>query len=322
MIGIGIIGGADIAYRMFIPSLLENNNFRCIGVATNSYQKKDIFSRKFNISVFDSYDVMIENSDVKALYIPLPPELHYKWAKKAIEKGKHVFIEKPSTTSYQNSHELVNMAKEKNVVIHENYMFQYHSQLSKIMELIKNGRIGDIRLIKCSFGFPLREKSDFRYSKSLGGGALLDAGGYVTKLASIFLGDSIKVQSASKNMIEGFDVDMYGSVTFINERGLVCQAAYGMDCYYQCNLEVWGSHGKLSTNRIFTAPKDFTPKVLIDTAEGSEEIILHADNHFSKSIEMFYNAIKCSQLSEQLRNEIILQSKLIEDISNYNKGVC
>lgn len=321
MIGIGIIGGADIAYRMFIPSLLANDNFKCIGLATNNPQKREKFINAFNISIFDDYDKIINNSDVEAIYIPLPPALHYKWAKKVIERGKHVFVEKPSTINYQNSYELINMAKNKDVVIYENYMFQHHSQLTKIKELIKNGKIGDIRLIKCSFGFPLRKENDFRYNKSLGGGALLDAGGYVAKLASIFLGDSIKLQSASKNMIDGYDVDMYGSVSFINDDGLVCQGSYGLDCFYQCNLEIWGNNGKLSTNRIFTAPKELSPVIIIETAEGVEQIKLNSDNHFSKSIDMFYRAIKYKQLRETLTTEILLQSKLVEEINVYSKEV-
>lgn len=319
MIGIGIIGGADIAYRMFLPSLLENKNFKCIGVATNNPNKKEKFNKDFNIPVYDDYNEIINHPDVDAVYIPLPPALHYIWARKVIESGKHVFIEKPSTECYKDTYELVSMAEKNGVVIHENYMFQYHSQLQKINELINSGKIGDIRLIKCSFGFPLREKNDFRYNKYLGGGALLDAGGYVTKLATLLLGDNIRIQCANKNMIDGFEVDMYGNINFINEKGLVCQGAYGFDCYYQCNLEIWGNHGKLTTNRIFTAPGNLSPIIIIETAEGKEQIVLEPDNHFSKSIHVFHSAMNNLQIRERLRNEILLQSKLIEDIKNFNQ---
>lgn len=317
MIGIGIIGGADIAYRMFLPSLLENKNFKCIGIATNNTDKKEKFNKAFNIPVYDDYNEIINHPGVDAVYIPLPPSLHYKWAKKSIENGKHVFVEKPSTDCYEDTYKLVTIAEKNGVVIHENYMFQYHSQLQTIRELIESGKIGDMRLIRCSFGFPLREKSDFRYNKELGGGALLDAGGYVTKLATILLGNNIKVQCANKNMIDNFEVDMYGNISFINNKGLVCQGSYGFDCYYQCSLEIWGNRGKLTTNRIFTAPANLSPIIIIETDEGKKEIVLKPDNHFSKSIDVFYSAVNNLQIRERLRNEIILQAKLVEDVKGF-----
>lgn len=320
MIGVGIIGGSDIAYRMFLPSLLENENFKCIGIATNNPNKKEKFSKSFNIPVYDDYNEIINNPQVDAVYIPLPPALHYKWAKMAIEVGKHVFIEKPSTNNYKNTYELVTLAEENGVVIHENYMFQYHNQLQIIKDLINSGKIGDIRLIKCSFGFPLREMSDFRYNKELGGGALLDAGGYVIKLATILLGDTIRVQCANQNMIDNFEVDMYGNVSFVNDKGLVCQGAYGFDCYYQCNLEVWGNRGKLTTNRIFTAPPNLSPIITIETNGGKEDIEIIPDNHFSKSLDVFYSAIDNIQIREKLRKEILLQSKLLEEIKSLEGG--
>ena len=94
---------------------------------------------------------------------------------------KHVFVEKPSTTNYQDSLNLVKLAEERKLVLHENYMFQYHSQISEIKKEVENGKIGKVHSYHARFGFPRRDKNDFRYNKELGGGALLDAGGYVIK---------------------------------------------------------------------------------------------------------------------------------------------
>lgn len=317
MIKIGILGAADIAYRMFLPSLLKSNKFECVGVASTNQDKRKKFENDFGIKCFDSYDELINNDQVDAVYIPLPPALHHKWAKKALENGKHVFLEKPSTTSFRDTSDLVELAKFKDLVIQENYMFQYHSQLKSIREFVESGIIGDIRLIKSSFGFPLREKDDFRYSKELGGGAILDAGGYVVKLANIMLGNSIKLMTATNNSIPGFNVDMYGSVTFTNDEKVIFQGSYGMDCFYQCSLEIWGSKGKLYTNRIFTAPETLQPILLIEKQNEKEEIILESDSHFSNSIEMFYEAIKNRQIRDRLAGELLLQAKLIDNLINF-----
>ena len=163
--------------------------------------------------MYNNYNELLSSADIDAVYIPLPPALHFKWAKMALENGKHVLLEKPFTTSLSDTEELIRIAKEKNLAVHENYMFSYHTQLDWIKNKVSEGVIGDIRLIRIDFGFPFRGANDFRYNKALGGGALLDCGGYTIKLATMFLGDTAEVKTSQLNYKEGFEVDIYGSAT-------------------------------------------------------------------------------------------------------------
>lgn len=314
MLSIGVLGGAEIAYRMFIPALLQTEEIQCVAIASRQEVRRKQFEENFKISTVSSYEEIIGNPDIDAVYIPLPPALHYRWAKKALENGKHVFLEKPSTTSYEETKELVELAEEKNLVIQENYMFQYHSQLKKILELLDNGIVGDVRSYRVSFGFPLRDNHDFRYNKELGGGALLDVGGYVTKLATILLGKSIYVKAAELNDVDGYDVDMFGNVLFGNDKGETVYGSFSMDCYYQCALEVWGNKGKLFTNRIFTAPSGYIPTVKARTVEGIEEITLQEDNHFKNSIEQFKKAVKDDKIRKEMALALERQAKLVSEI--------
>ena len=316
MIRMGIVGAADIAHRMFLPSLLENEQFICAGVASRSQDKRTRFKEDFNIPCFENYEDIVSDKTIDALYIPLPPALHFEWAKKALQANKHVLLEKPSTICLEQTKELVALAKQKNLVLQENYMFQYHSQLNYILEMVKQGIVGDIRLIRSSFGFPLREKNDFRYNKELGGGALLDAGGYVVKLGSIFLGETAQIETASSGQVEGYNVDMYGSVTMRNNEGLVYQGAYSMDCYYQCSLEIWGNKGRIYTNRIFTAPPKYSPIIIVENNEGKKEIELSPDKHFSQSIKAFYNATEDNSLREKMYHDLLQQSRLVQIIKD------
>jgi len=320
MIRLGIVGGADIAYRMFLPAIKELPEIKCIGVASNNKEKRERFIKDYDISVFSSYEEIIENPEIDAIYIPLPPALHYKWAKLALENNKHVFLEKPSTTDYILTEKLVALADKYDLVLHENYMFQYHSQLQEIKNIIDSGRIGKVRLYKSSFGFPKRNVSDFRYSKALGGGALMDAGGYVVKLATLLLGDTIKVCSAQKQVDAEYEVDIFDSVMFSNDEGLVFQGSFGMDCHYQCGLEIWGSKGKLSTNRIFTAPAGYTPYVVIEDKDGVETVQLKADMHFKHSIEEFCIAIGNVNVRTEIKKGLLLQSKLVSEINHIMEG--
>jgi hypothetical protein len=104
---------------------------------------------------------------------------------------------------------------------------------------------------------------------------------------------------------------MYGSATLSNDEGTVCQIGFGMDCSYRCSLEVWGSKGRLFTNRVFTAPDGYEPVVLIENADGTKEVKLSADSHFEHSIEAFINEIEDSDARMSMYEDILLQSRLV-----------
>lgn len=327
-IRIGIICPSEIAFRRFLPSLKQEDAFVYTGVAIadkkewdgdvdDSVLKKEeakaqSFVDTYGGKIFYGYMNMIQSNEIDVVYLPLPPALHMRWAKAALENNKHVFVEKPSTTAYTDSKALVDLANAKGLALHENYMFQYHSQLSDIKEQLDNGAVGTIHSYHAQFGFPMRAANDFRYNKALGGGALLDAGGYVIKLATKLLGPSIQMVSCVMKDYEQFEVDMYGSYMFKNDRNEVFIGEYGMDCEYRCTLSVWGSSGILSTDRIFTAPDQLQPTVKLLHNNEINETKLSADSHFRKSIQMLGKAINDDSVRKRIYEEILLQAKLVD----------
>jgi predicted dehydrogenase len=315
LIRIGILGCSEIAFRRFMPALQEVNGVQVVAVAEEyAPTKLENFCKTYSIEGLTSFEQILKREDIDAIYVPQPPALHFKWAMKALEAGKHVLVEKPSTTCFADSEKLVKTAQKNGLALHENYMFKYHSQIGEIKQLIASGEVGEIRLIRANFGFPMRAQNDFRYNKSLGGGALLDAGGYTVKLATELLGPSIKVDSAQLNGKTGYEVDMYGSVSFSNDKGTVCQAGFGMDCQYMCSLEAWCSTGRLFTNRIFTAPVGYKPTVLIEKGSEKRDLVLAEDSSFAHSIEAFKDEIINPGRRAAMYNEILLQAKLVDTI--------
>lgn len=338
-IRIGIICPSEIAFRRFMPAVAKCDDIEYIGVShANSeewagdgknadisiidaeHEKAKKFIESYGGKLYESYMSMITSDDIDAVYLPLPPALHFKWAKKALEFGKHILVEKPFTIDLSYTKELLEIAKEKHLAVHENYMFIFHNQLDEIEQIIKSGEIGDVRLYRISFGFPLRSANDFRYNKSLGGGALIDAGGYTLKYASRLLGDTAKVVYANKNDVEGFEVDMYGSAALINENGVTAQIAFGMDNNYKCELEAWCSKGCLTTGRVLTAPDGFEPDVVIRKGNEDEIRKLSADDTFHKSIMRFIECVKNEHEREINYNDILKQSKLVESFNEKAKG--
>lgn len=340
MIRIGIICPSEIAFRRFMPALKKAENdivFAGIGYASpeewfgdtskvtaeaikeqqeRERAKAQTFIESYGGKIYIGYQRLIESFDVDAIYLPLPPALHYKWAKMALENGKHVFVEKPSTTRLADTDSLIQIASRNGLALHENYMFVFHNQLKALDDVLKSGEIGDVRLYRISFGFPLRAKSDFRYNKALGGGALLDAGGYTMKYANYLLGNSAKVVTAHANYIDGFEVEMFGSCTMVNDEGITAQLAFGMDNDYKCEVEIWGSKGTITSNRILTAPEGFVPTYTIKKNQDFETRELPADDAFLKSIERFISCVNDDKNREDNYRILHNQESLVESFKN------
>lgn len=336
MIRIGIICPSEIAFRRFMPALKKAEGetvFAGIGYASpeewfgdisnvpsetikeqqeRELAKAQTFIDAYGGKVFLGYKALIEAKDIDAIYLPLPPALHYKWAKLALENGKHVFVEKPSTTCLADTDSLIEIASKKSLALHENYMFIFHDQLKVLDDVVKSGEIGDVRLYRISFGFPLRAKNDFRYNKALGGGALLDAGGYTMKYANYLLGNTAKVVTAQVNNIDGFEVEMFGSCTMVNEEGVTAQLAFGMDNDYKCEVEIWGSKGTITSNRILTAPEGFAPTYSIKKNQNLETRNMPSDDAFLKSIERFITCINDGMIRKDNYDIIHCQESLVE----------
>ena len=344
MIKIGIICPSEIAFRRFMPALQqakENIQFAAIGIASpeewfgdlttisqeqieeqqvRERAKAQTFIDQYGGEIVVGYGNLVSSDLIDAAYIPLPPALHHKWAKKALEAGKRVFVEKPSTTSLTDTEDLISIAYEKGLAFHENYMFIYHSQLEEINDIVKRDEIGDVRLYRITFGFPLRQLNDFRYNKALGGGALLDGGGYCMKYGNWLLGGDAHVVTAQSNKIEGFEVDMYGSATMVNDKGQIAQLAFGMDNDYRCEIEIWGSKGTITSGRILTAPAGFAPSYTIKKNQDIETRPLAADDAFLKSIYRFIACVEDKETRTEEYNLMLKQEQLVNEfIQNINK---
>ncbi len=318
MIRLGIIGAADIAYKRFLPALAECTHFKYVGVASTSGNNSKKMMNDYGGEVWDSYDKLITNSDVDAIYIALPPALHFEWAKKAIQKGKHVLLEKPFTISQDETVKLISYAREKGVVVCENYSFIFHEQIEIIKKYINSNKIGAIRHYDIRFGFPRRAVEDFRYSKQLGGGALLDCGGYTIKLASLLLGNGCRVIASSLHNDTKSNVNLYGNSILVNEKGQIANIAFGMDNEYICSLEVWGSEGLMTAPRIFTAPSDFSPVIIVKKSGVQEIIHVTPCNQFTCMIQYFGQCMKDVRQKNQNYENIIAQSKLVDEVMKSN----
>lgn len=337
MIKIAVLGPSDIAFRRTIPAFVQSKNFQFAGVAVadaeergwntletetrlnESIEKAKEITRLFGGRVYNSYGEVLDDNSIDAVYLPLPPALHFSWTKKALEHGKHCFVEKPFAVNSHETNELVQLAESNGLAVHENFAFLFHRQIEEINEIVQNGEIGDVRLIRTAFGFPYRGENDFRYHKSMGGGALLDCGGYPIRLANYLLGGESRVVVSNLSTAKGHDVDVFGSATLVNNNNAVAQIAFGMDNSYKCELELWGSKGVIFAPRIFTPPADMRTEIFIKT-NSERNIQVFPDDQFMNSADFFAMCIKDKSLRVKNYQDIRIQSSLTNTTVFLSKG--
>ncbi len=346
MIRIGIICPSEIAFRRFLPALTNSVNskaFKFVGIAIASpkewfgdlakvtkeqveaqqikeREKAQTFIDSYGGHIFSSYTDLVSSNEIDAVYIPLPPALHFKWAKMALENGKHVMVEKPSTTCYNDTKALIDLAEKKELALHENYMFVFHNQINEVNHIINDGEtIGKPKLFRITFGFPRRALNDFRYNKKLGGGALLDAGGYTIRYATELLGETARVTTASVGYDPDFEVEIFGAATMVNDDGLTAQLAFGMDNDYRCDLEVWGTKGTLTTGRILTAPVGCIPKYTLKQNQQYTEYSLSEDDAFGKSLERFVACIENEEIRKMNYSILERQERLVQQFKDITR---
>ena len=192
----GFIGAGVVATKALAPALRSARNANLYAVAS-----RDI-SRALNLSpscVYDNYDELINDPKVEAIYISLPNNVHASIASRALIAGKAVLCEKPLTMNYQESEELVRVAKASNSLLVEAIWFRWHPRLIKACEQIAAGVIGEITQIDAAFTYVNNNKGNYRFDPALGGGALLDLGPYPLHLIASLFGSEARVELLEAN---------------------------------------------------------------------------------------------------------------------------
>jgi dTDP-3,4-didehydro-2,6-dideoxy-alpha-D-glucose 3-reductase len=292
-VGFGVLGAAAIARRSVLPAAAALPAFFAItGIASRDAGRRDACAA-FGGARYDTYEALLADPAIQAVYIPLPNALHHKYVMMALSHGKHVLVEKPLGCSRQEVDDITRLATERRLAVLECFQFRFHSQLTVILEAVRDGLLGELRSVRVAFGVPpFPDADNIRYQAALGGGALFDLGGYALKLAPYFLGESFDVAHAAVSHDAARGVDVWGGgVLQQRASALQCQFAFGFDHQYQCALELWGSRGKLSTARIFTAPPTLCPVLTIETANRTERRVIPADDQVENMLRHFHGLI-------------------------------
>ncbi|MFZ3591068.1 Gfo/Idh/MocA family protein [Bacillus sp. DJP31] len=187
----GVLSTATIGRKAVIPAIQSVENSKFYAIASNNERVQE-FASEFDIPhVYSTYEELLDDPNIQAVYIPLPNTLHKEWVIKAAGKGKHVLCEKPAALTSKDVEEMLEACRGNNVLFMEAFMYQFHPQHHRVKELIANGEIGEVRNIRSAFTFNLdfeENQQNIRLNSELGGGSMWDVGCYCIH-ASRFLLD-------------------------------------------------------------------------------------------------------------------------------------
>lgn len=251
----GVISTARIGRRAVIPAIQASYNGRVLGVASRQIAKAKSFAANLNIpQAYGSYEALLDDEDIDAVYIPLPNSMHREWAIKAANKGKHVLCEKPMALNAVECVEMERAAEENHVRLMEAFMYRFHPRIQKLIELVRGGEIGRLGAIQTAFTFRLEDKSNIRYKLELGGGALMDVGCYCVNIIRTLVGMQPDSVSASAQWaLSGVDGRLAGTLYF--EQGIIGQFDCALTLASRQFCQVAGSDGYLDVPRTFLPGK-------------------------------------------------------------------
>ncbi|PWI59092.1 Gfo/Idh/MocA family protein [Sulfoacidibacillus thermotolerans] len=314
MLNWGILGTAHIAETQLIPALHAASNARVVGVASRNRDKAQEYAKRNRIlHSYDSYEQLLADPDIDAVYIPLPNGMHAYWTLQAARAGKHVLCEKPAALNAAEMREMATVCQENGVVFMEAFMYPFHPQWDRIEQLLAENRIGDLKIVNASFSFTLKNTADIRWDPLMGGGALYDVGCYCVHVArNVAKGEPVtQVQAAAQFRADGMvDESLVGNLRFAN----------GMLAHFDCSfaaverqfVEIVGSKGSVQVLFPFRPDKG-TPTLLIRDESGETRETLSSEvNMYTRQVEHFAECVWLKQTPRITLHDSIQNLEIID----------
>jgi predicted dehydrogenase/aryl-alcohol dehydrogenase-like predicted oxidoreductase len=284
----GILGTGNIA-STFARGLASSQTGTLLAVGSRTQASADEFAEKWNILHHHaSYEALLADTEVQAIYISTPHPLHAEWAIKAAEAGKHILCEKPIGLNAAEAMAIVEAARRNDVFLMEAFMYRCHPQTTKLVELIRSGIIGEVRIIQAAFSFATRFNLESRLlNNALGGGGILDVGGYCTSMARLIAGAATGKPFADPLQVTGAAhigplsrVDEYATATLTFPSDILAQLLTGVQLQAKEEVQILGTQGSISVPAPWLpARNDGTSTIIVNkyTEIQAQEISIESE---------------------------------------------
>jgi D-xylose 1-dehydrogenase (NADP+, D-xylono-1,5-lactone-forming) len=248
----GLLGTAHIN-RAVIAPLRSSKKSQLVAVASRSQEKASAYAAQWSIPrFFPSYEAMLSDPEIDIVYISLPNSLHAEWSIKAMQMGKHVLCEKPLTASLPELDAVIKIARATGMVITEAFMYRHHPQTLLVKQMVEDGQIGSLQLVRGSFCYTNTRPNDVRFDPSLGGGCLWDVGCYPIGYSCFVTGTMpTEVYGYQVTSPSGVDVLYAGQLQFPG--GVISQFECSFITEYKVEMVITGDKGRL------TIPEPYKP---------------------------------------------------------------
>ena len=259
-----------------------------VAVGSRDLGRAEEYARERGIErAHGSYEAVLADPDVDAVYVALPNALHVEWATRALEAGKHVLVEKPFSTRPEEVEATFDLAEREGLVLTEAFMYRHQPQAKRLKELVDEGAIGELRLVRAQFSFNLTRTVDVRLDAELGGGALLDVGAYCVNVSRLVAGEPEVVHAERVVGPTGVDLRFAGVMRF--PRDVLGHFDCGFDLPRRHEVEVAGSEGLL---RLSPAFGDDRGVLELHRGDDVETVPLPETHRYQLEVENFAAAVR------------------------------
>lgn len=311
-----VVGCGNIAQRCSIPALMNSGKTEVVCIVDTDEKKRELVTEKFGVPFSTNLQEVLETMEFESVYISTPNAIHVQIVEQVAKYHKNILCEKPLAGSLEDAQRIAELGKQYNVPIFEGFMYQFHAQHQVKNQLIADGAIGKIQLFQGWFGFPPLQETDFRYNKTLGGGAVLDACAYLVHSARHFYGCEPERVYAVLSKEDGKEVETHATILLDFGNGRAASLVTGFNNKYKSEQTIWGSKGLMRLERAYALPPNFQSTLTIETQEGVTMQSMPACNHFEE--EMRYFVANCATKAEEWRNEFLNQNKVLMQIKEYS----
>ena len=315
---IGVLGAARIAPMAIVRPAREVAGTEVVAIAARDRNRAEAFARKHAIpNVLPSYDAVVDDPDIDAVYIPLPNSLHAEWTIRAIKAGKHVLCEKPFTSNAAEAEHVADIADGSGVVVMEAFHYRYHALAERMIAIRDSGEIGDIREVRAWLCFPLPKFTDIRFSYPLAGGASMDCCYPVHALRTFGPGEPTVVSATAKVLRSDksrgpIDRAMSGRFAYPNGAIGRTEASMWSRRLLRIAVHVDGARGSMKAFN-FVAPQMYN-RLTVKIGERTTRERVRGDASYVAQLRAFLAAVREGASFPTTPRDAVTTMGLIDDL--------
>jgi predicted dehydrogenase len=311
----GVLSTAKIGVEKVIPAMQQGEFCDIQAIASRSIEKAQAAAAKLDIpKAYGSYEELLADPEIDAVYIPPPNHLHVPLSIKALQAGKHVLCEKPIGLSSAEAKKLLGVAKKHpHLKVMEAFMYRFHPQWQYARQMVQEGMIGDLQTIQSFFSYYNVDPENVRNMADIGGGGLMDIGCYCISLARfIFNAEPQRVWGVVQYDPK-FKTDRFASGVMDFGSGISTFTCGTQMAHYQ-RVNILGSDGRIEIELPFNAPTDQPCRMWLQKADKKEEIVFEVCNHYTIQGNLFSQAVLNDTEVPTPLEDAVANMKVLEDI--------